>query len=1009
LLDCPAPRWFTIGAHRPFLEDLAAGLWREFGSDPERLAATTVLLPTRRAGRALAEALVEAGGEGAALLPQIRALGDLDQDEPPFEGPGFGPELPPALSAAQRRYELAGLVAQHEPLLGRTLTAEGALELADALAAFLDACHIEERSDPSALAGLADEAFARHWQISARFLDIALTGWQTRLAELGAMDPTARRTALTRALADAWRDAPPKAPVIAAGSTGSSPAGADLLTAIAQAPQGLVVLPGLDLSLAERAWQEVSEGHPQAAMKRLLDDAGAPRSAVRTFDPGVETSAAGRWRRRLVNEALRPPDRTADWLDVIADLQREAAQAAEPENPVSRGLEGLSLIEAANEDETATAAALLMREALETPGRTCALVTPDAALAQRVSARLTRWGVTADVSAGEPLASHAPAVLAARVSQAAADPLDPVALLAIAKHPLVRFGLAPGPLAAGRRRLERRGLRGQRPASWDALLEELSRDADIDDPALVIVAELRAALERAGAPFANGAAAATDAARGAAEALERLCAGPAGEDGVPSGALWAGRSGEALAEVFRRLIDDSAALPGATARGFADLLSGALSREILRQPGGTHPRLRILGVLEARLLRSDLTILGGLEEGVWPAGAGADPFLSRPMREKLGLPAPERRIGLSAHDFAQAACAPDVVLLVSQRREGSPAVASRWIWRLKTLAQGAKSTIPSRPEILAWARALDAPIADPPAALRTAARPAPTPPIEARPRRMGVTTVERWVRDPYAIYARYILGLEPLSAPDEPVEAKLRGTAVHAAFEAFARAWPEALPADAEARFVELLMAALTDAGMPRARLAREEALARNLAPWVSGFERQRRQGARLVVETRGEHSFEAPYGPFTLTAKADRLEIRDGRADILDFKTGRAPTKAQVETHLTPQLTLTAAILAAGGFEAAGPLSPGELVYVRVTGGRTPGEATAPCRGNEAELAQEALAGLARWVARFDQPQTPYRSWERPQFVGQGGDYDHLARVWEWRVIGEGAAEGLP
>lgn len=1001
----PAPRWRTIGAHRPFLADLAAALWREFGHDPEALAATMVLLPTRRATRGLAEALVDVGGEAAALLPQIRALGDLDEDEPPFEAPGLGPDLPPAISSAQRRYELAGLVARREDLLGRKLTAEGALELADALAGFLDAWRIEERSDPAALACLADEAFAEHWRISARFLDIALSDWQARLAELGLWDPTARRTALTRALADAWRETPPKGPVIAAGSTGSSPAGADLLTAIALAPQGLVVLPGLDLSLADRAWDEISDGHPQAAMKRLLAHAAVERSLVRPLDPAVEASATGRWRRRLINEALRPPDRTADWLDVIADLQREAARAGEAEDPVARGLDGLSLIETANEDETATAAALIMREALETPGRTCALVTPDAALAQRVSARLTRWGVTADISAGEPLAAQPSAVLAGLICHAAADPLDPVALLAIAKHPLVRFGLAQGPLATARRHLERWGLRGQRPLSWEALAARLAVRLEPDDLAFAVAAELKAALDLARAPFDDGVATPGAAARAVAQALERLCAGPAGD----AGALWSGRGGEAAAEVVRRLIDDASALPAVTTRGFADLLSGALARETLRQPGGAHPRLRILGVLEARLLRSDLSILAGLEEGVWPAGAGADPFLSRPMREKLGLPAPERRIGLSAHDFAQAACAPEVVLLVSQRREGSPAVASRWIWRLKTLAQGAGVAIPSRPEVVAWAQALDAPIVDAPAPLRTARRPAPTPPVEARPRRMGVTTVERWIRDPYAIYARYILDLAPLAPPDEPVEAMLRGIAVHAAFEAFARAWPDDLPEDAEARFVEMLMTALAEAGMPRARLAREEALARNLAPWVTAFEAERRPGVRLVVETRGQHSFQAPFGTFTITAKADRLEIRDGRADILDFKTGRAPSPRQVETHLAPQLTLTAAILGAGGFESAGTVAPGDLVYVRVTGGRTPGEVTTPCRGDEARLADEALAGLARWVARFDQQETPYRSWERAQFVGQGGDYDHLARTWEWRVIGEEAAEGAP
>jgi ATP-dependent helicase/nuclease subunit B len=1016
-LDSASPRWFTIGAHRPFLEDLAKGVWRALG--PEALAEAVILIPTRRAARSLAEAFLKAAGAKAVLLPQIRALGDLDEGEPPFEAGDITLDLAPAISSWRRRFELARLVVENEELLERRLDAGSALELADALAVFLDGCQIEETGDPAAVETLVEGELARHWQVSAKFLNLALEAWPKRLAALGLVDVAERRVGLLRALAARWRDHPPADVLIAAGSTGAAPAAADLLAAIAQAPRGCVVLPGLDKSLADTAWEEVDEPHPQGALKRLLARSGITRLDVRDWDPAKEANAWGRWRRRVINEALRPPNATADWLHQIAALRAESAAAGV--DPIVEGLAGLASLTAGGEEEAATVAALLLRETLETPGKTAALITPDAALARRVSARLTRWNITADSSAGQPLAAAPVAVLASLVAHAGADPADPVTLLAIVKHPLTRLGLDEETLERGRRALERHCLRGPRPDGWDALNVRL-REAVDEDPeagdaaerrnaalaeAIDLAARLRAALDLAQAPFAEEAAPAAAVARALLAAMEALAGGP--RDGL--GELWTGQAGECAAGLFAALLEESDGLPDVTRAGFAQLLDALMARELVRPGGASHPRLRILGVLEARLIRADRLILAGLEEGVWPRAAPIDPFLSRPMRAKLGLPPPERRIGLSAHDFAQAAAAPEVILINSERRAGAPAVASRWLWRLRTLAKGAGVELPGRPEILQWARALDAPLIPPPQSLRTAARPRPAPPLAARPRAMSVTAVERWVRDPYAIYARDVLKLRPLAAPDEPIEAMARGSAIHAAFERFAREHPDVLPDDAEERFAAMVIEELARAGMPAPRMTREHALAANVAPWVIAFERRRRPGARLVVETRGEHVFDAPGGPFKLTARADRIEARGELADILDFKTGATPTAKQMRAGLSPQLTLTGAILARGGFADLGAARPGDLLYVRVGGGRIPGrEELRGVAGESEALADAALEGLKRRVALFDRAETPYPSWAAPQFIGrQGGDYDHLARLWEWHVIGEGEAEGGP
>lgn len=992
-----APRWFTIAPHRPFLDDLALALWRELSpAGPEALADALVLLPTRRAARSLSDSFLTVSGARAAILPQIRVLGDLDEDEPPFEIGDLSLDLPPAIGPLRRRFELAGLVVEHEDLLGRRLGASGALELADALGGFLDSWQIEEARGGEALATLAGEELARHWQVSATFLDLALRAWPARLDRLGVMDQAARRVALLRHLATHWAQAPPDGVVVAAGSTGSSPASAALLASIAGAPRGCVVLPGLDRELAEDAWAQVNDQHPQGAMRRLLDAAGVDRQHVRELDPVASAQARGRWRRRLINEALRPPEKTSDWLDLIDKLRDEGSGL----DPVAEGLAGLNVLTAATEEEAAAIAALALREVLETPGKTAAFICPDRSLARRVTARLLRWNIAADSSAGQPLAGTRSASLAALVVRAVADGDDPVLILAIAKHPLVALGLDEPDLSPARRDLERHGLRGPRPGGWQTLQARL----DQQPPGRELAGRIREALSVAEAPFKGGAVSAAVAARALASALERLTAGSRG--GL--GDLWRGPAGEALARLLSEMMSESEALPKVGRTQFALLLEDLLAGETVRLGGASHPRLHILGVLEARLVRTDRVILAGLEEGVWPQGAPIDPFLSRPMRERLGLPSPERRIGLAAHDFAQAACAPEVMLLHTQRRGGSPAVASRWLWRLEVLARGAKTALPSRPEIASWARALDGPLSDPPAALRTAPRPAPTPPVALRPRRLGVTAVERWMRDPYAIYARHILKLRPLPRPDEAIDARARGTAIHLAFERFARAYGEDLPPDAEKQFGELLNACLREAGMAEPRMARESALAANAATWAMSFERRRRPGARIWVEQYGQQEFDAPGGRFILTAKADRLEARGEVADVLDFKTGAPPTQKQVKSHLSPQLSLTAAILHAGGFADLGPLPPRELVYVRVSGGRIAGVEERRDAGDAASLAAEALAGLKRRVAHFDQADTPYLAWAMPQFIGRfGGDYDHLSRLWEWHVIGEPAGEG--
>ncbi|HEX3365883.1 double-strand break repair protein AddB [Phenylobacterium sp.] len=984
LFDGAGPRWYNIPAQRPFAEDLAQGLFDLLAGDgPEALADAVILTPTRRGARALSDAFLHAAGGRAILPPQMRPLGDLEAGEPPFEPGDLALDLPAAIDPLKRRFELTRLVAELAALLpGGFATASAALDLADALGRFFDGLQIEEVEVGDRLAGLVDAELAEHWQVSRGFLEAALTAWPKRLEALGVVDVSERRVRLLRRLAAVWTANPPKGVLVAAGSTGTAKATRELLIAVAQAPRGCVVLPGLDQNLADKAWAKVDVQHPQGALRRLLEQAGIAKAEVELWPASISAESAGRWRRRIVNEALRPAEETADWLQVIAALRKEGAR--DGVDPIAEGLKGLSLVSARTEEEAATATALLLREALETPARTAALVTPDQVLARRVTAKLARWGVIPDSSVGESLAGCRCGALAGLAARAAVDPLDPVTLLGLLKHPFSRLGPSET--------LERLALRGPRPRSWDELKARLAEAPE----ALPLAERLEAIVEGLGWPDELDSPA--QAARRTAAAMEALAAG--GED-----ELWAGHGGEAMSRLLSALVQDGGDLPQVTERGFADLLSRLMDGETVRSGGATHPRLRILGAIEARLVRADRLVVAGLEEGVWPGGAALDPFLSRPMRETLGLPSPERRIGLAAHDFAQAACAPEVILLHTERREGAPSVKSRWLWRLETLARGAGLAIPERPEVLAWARNVDAPDGYSPAK-----RPAPRPPVADRPRELAVTRIESLTRDPYAVWARDILRLYPLNRPDETADARARGTAIHAAFERFAEAYPADLPPDAAATFASLYLEELERAGLPHEAMAREAALAVEAAEWVADLEHERRDGRTIHVELKGERTISAPAGPFKVTARADRIEATaEGYGHILDYKTGKAPSKKEVATGFSPQLTLTAAILQAGGFPELGRLEPGDLTYLEITGRKPAGkvEIRALAGDESAEAAAKALAGLAELVARFDSPGQPYLSRVAPQFVkARVSDYDHLARVFEWSTSGEEGEE---
>ncbi len=986
LFDGPAPRVFNMPPSAPFLDALARGVAAFAGGDPETLADVTILLPTRRATRRLADAFLRAAGESppATILPAIRAIGDVEDDDAVFEPGPAALDAPPAIGTARRRFELAVLVHAKAAAMDPGADPAASLPLADALGRLLDEAAAAGGADMKAVAELYG-LLPAHLEHAATFLAIVQKHWPKRLKELGCVEPAERRDVITRAVAEAWLESPPSGPIIAAGSTGTVPATAALLRAIARLPSGCVVLPGLDADLDAAAWDAVDEQHPQAGLRQLLQTLGVDREAVAAW-PGADESTAARARRRLINDSLRPADATADWLQRVADLKANSGP-----DVLARARDGLALVEAATEEEEARVVALATREALASPDARVMVVTPDLAVSRRVHAAMARWGVDADLSSGRPLAQTALGAFLAGLLDLARDPADPVALCGLLDNSWTRLGRVRAETRAHAGDIDR-ALRGVRPGvdlagfadAAGGLAAETLETLDESLSALVALAE--------------GIASAADFARAHALVAEACASGP-DTDGAP----WCGAAGEAAAALLRELIDESETFAPLDLAGYARVFANLSSGRTVREPARDEARVRILGPLEARLQTADLVILAGLNEGMWPAKPPEDPFLSAPMREQAGLPPVIRRIGLSAHDFAQLACAPRVLMTRARKSSGDPAVASRWLWRVRTLLQGAGEDHSLAPDVdyAAIARRLDRVASED---VHPVAPPEPRPPIEVRPVKLSVSGVKEWVRDPYALYAKRILGLKRLDPLDMRPGPRERGTALHDALETLYRDIGESFPDDFEARLAALMIAELRQTGFAPEQLVFEEPRARRAAAWVRGWEdERRRRGWRMAaVETEGEWT---SHG-FTVTAKADRIDQGPDGWAILDYKTGQPPSAKQVRSGIEPQLSLEAAILAAGGFKQLGPREATRLVYVRVAGGRDPGSVRDLSEGKEAvpvsDMVDEAREGLARRVAAYRDLRTPYRSRVKPFRVSESGDHDRLARVKEWARLGD-------
>lgn len=965
------PRVFTFPASLPFIDALARHVLESGAAHPS----TLLFLPSRRAATAFRDAALRLSDGKPLLLPRIFPLGDMDESEWFFDVPeGVETDsVPPAISRTRRHVLLTKLVAQHLDQVSAAPKAnmEEAALLALELAKLLDEVEREEISLDK-LRELAPGELARHWEQTLSFMQIISKRWPQELAALKLTGPAERRSRMLRALAAHWERQPPPARIIAAGSTGSQPATAALLKVIAHLPQGEVILPALDVDMPQEAWRAVDEVHPQYQLKRLLEHLEMSRAEVDV--QGAVADEAGQARVDFLRAALLPASFTHAWGGLAL--------------PVEKALQGFHRVEAPNLYEEARTIALLLRETVEVPGKRAALVTHERTLARMVAAEMQRFGITVDDSAGRGIATLPVTVFLRLTAEMCLSRAAPVALLAVLKHPLAAAGMETPECRQAARGLETALLRGVRSSKGFAAMRQ-ALAAQEDAPADAM--RLLAALEKTAGEFIAAFGKKSHSFAAMLE-LHLACAESLAATPEENGAarLWAGEEGAAVAEALAEIGDHARELPPIDPQNYIALLDVLLSGYTYRPAYGQHARLAILSPIEARLQHFDRVILGGLNEGSWPPAAQASPWMSRPMQQEFGLPAPERQVGMAAHDFMTLACAGEVILSRALKSGGALTSPSRWLRRIDTMLMAARKAEfhwPPLPQQL-WARELNAP-----EVMQLRAPPRPCPPVSARPRRFSVSDIDRWLRDPYALYAQKILGLTPLEPLDKQPGAQEFGTLLHRTIELFTKACPGELPPDAKYVWMECAgkaFRAFEDRPAVRAfwwrRIGR-------IADWMLAQEAQRRPlMVQLQAEVKGERVYDTPAGEITLKARIDRVEQRrTGAAVIADYKTGASPSRSKVKDALAVQLPLGASITG-GKVEA--------LEYWTLSGRNYAVQSVAENVSEVERAVAAAEARLRELAVAYGDREMPYLVQPLPHLFGPAfNDYEHLERAEEWEA----------
>lgn len=910
----------------------------------------------------MADAFVKAQGMQPTLLPQMTPIGDVEEDELLLSGEGaeealFG--LPPAIERSERLMLFTKIIMAKPSDFGlEKMSLNQACFLAQELARLIDTVH-NENLDFSNLAQLVPEEYAAHWQETLKFLEIITRYWPEILKERGLSDPSFRRNELIRRQCHIWRKHPPAKRIVAAGTTATFPAMKELAATVLALPKGELIINGLDRELDADSWAAIDETHPQFELKELLDYLELKREDVADFEPARNIE-----REKLISEVMRPAKTTDKWRNLAA------------EGIKSEALHGITAVNCNDIREEALAIALIMRQTLEIPEKTAALVTPDRNLARRVASELERWDIKVDDSAGRPLTLTPVGTFLRLVAETAVRECRRIDFLSLLKHPLTGLGQSYAETRMLTRQLEQKVWRGGKAdealEAFAAKLCELQ--GDFSELCSGEKADLKGLI------------------RSHIKAAERI-ASLSDKDGGQI--LWRGDDGEAAANFIADWYEKAEVLGEIDVKEYLGLWEAMAAGVMVRPKFGMHPRLRILGPIEARLTHFDTLIAGEVNEGVWPQAAASDPWMSRPMKKDFGFPLPEKAIGVSGLDFSLLMGAEEVFLTRAERVQGTPMVKSRWWMRLETVLKALNLSINDFSDVV---YRLSAKNFDKPEQFEKVNAPAPCPPVSARPRELSASAIELLMRDPYSVFAKYILRLKPLDDVETDLTMADYGTIIHAILEKFNNKYNEALPPDALEKLLEIGKESFAENNLALERRAFWWPNFEKIAEHLVKVEEEYRQEVRKVHnEVKGKFSFNAPAGVFTVTAKADRVdETKDGRINIIDYKTGKIRTPKEVAKGFAPQLPIEGLIAEKGGFGTLPAAEVAKLIYWQL------GRRETVIEENMEDILATTEDHLHKLISVFDFETTPYICHPNPKRIPEYSDYEQLARVKEWSVAEE-------
>ena len=949
------PHVYNIPLSCSLVDVLASHLLEKYADNLLELTDVTVLLPNRRTVRELRNAFIRLHGMNATLLPRILPLGCIDEDGFFFSGNDIN--IPNAVSPVERLLIFIRLItARPDDFKMEHLSFAQACYLARELASLVDMVN-NERLDFSKLQDLVPEEYAAHWQNTLDFLKIITTYFPQILQERKKIDIAEYNNLLLKQQNEIWQKTPPDKEIIIAGTTATFPAMKDLVKTVSELPNGSVWLSGIDKHLDDSSWSMVDETHPQFELKQLLDFLKISRTEIPDIGTPLNTT-----REKLLSEVMRPAASTEKWRNLSSDVFDTSL------------LDGIKIINCRDSREEAMTIASIMRQNLETPEKTTALITEDRNLARRVSNELLRWNIKADDSAGIPLSQTPQGVFLRLIAAVCEQDFAPLQLLSLYKHPLACFGQSAPQIRSEIRNFEKNILRNRK--------ERNSNGSDFINNQKNIFAEFYNLISQPQASFKQLLTSHINLAEYIASRSDK------------SGAdiLWSGENGEAAAALITGLIEAADTLGDIPNGQYLELFEAMLAGTMVRSKYGSHPRLRILGPIEARLCTFDCIIISSLNEGTMPANASSGAWLSRPMKKDFGFPLPEKAIGVLAHDFCEMACGKEVFLTRAERVDGAPTVKSRWLMRLETVLKALSIDISSlvSNHHLSWTRKLERTDSIVPAM-----PPCPKPPLEARPRELWANDIERLLYDPYTIFASKILRLRKMEDINPDPDAIDIGIITHAILENFYRQYPTDLPQNMAQCLQKLASEALDEHNIDSEIRAFWWPKMLKTIDWIVATEKEYRRNIRQTYcEISGKITINAPAGPFAIGARSDRIDLTENDSlNIIDYKTGSAHTLKQIVSGYAPQLPIEGIIALKGGYPNIRATSVNSLSYWKLN------KETVTAQKDVNQILSDNFEKIKKLIAMFDNPESGYTTKPDPKHTLTHSDYQHLSRIDEWEV----------